>query len=332
MTEPLTVCTVSFNSGPYLRQNRYLTEQLNPGADVRWIVAENSPKDSAARLLDDEPGFRIIEGAGPGHTPTYHHTLALRRCIDLADTRFVLVLDPDLFVVRPDWVRDVIGYMLARRLAILGVPWHPQSGKYRYFPAVHFSIFDTSLFDKSAIDFRPDYPNGVNDPEWPEGWKSDRTYFAISPVARVLARLPLLQHRCRYYTDTGSRLFKRYIGDRSLRFEILDPIFDAAQRRRQLSFPGLLLECLLPDALCYIPKYYNQRCHSPFLPTLIDASVPDEWEQFMWQGSPFCFHVRRNLNTGARSSMDEIDLTGRIVYTLVAQYSRSLRTMMPENW
>lgn len=325
MTEPLTICTVSWNSGPYLRQNRYLTEQLNPGADVRWIVAENSPEDSATRLGDDEPGFRIIEGAGPGHTPTYHHTLALRRCIDLSDTRFVLVLDPDLFIVRPDWVRDVIGHMLVQCLAVLGVPWHPQSsGKYRYFPAVHFSIFDTSFFDKSAIDFRPDYPNGTSDPEWPEGWNSDCAYFAISPVARVLARLPLFQHRRRHYTDTGSRLFKRYIRDPSLRFEILDPIFDTRKQRRQLSFPGLFLEYLLPDDLCYIPKYYKQRYHSPFLPTLIDASVPDEWEQFMWQESPFCFHVRRNLKTDARRSVDEIELTGRIVQALVARYSRSL--------
>ena len=326
MTEPLTVCTVSFNSAPYLRLNRRLGKALNPTADLRWIVAENSPADSSARLEHGEPGFDIIQGAGPGHIASYHHTLALRSCIERADTRFVLVLDPDLFVIRRDWVATMLAHMQTRGLAILGVPWHPQSkGKYRYFPAVHFSIFDTAKFDKAAIDFLPDYPDGEHDPRWPEGWHPDRDYFALSTMARWLARLPQLKARRRHYTDTGSRLYKKFVTGDAIRFEVLDPVFDAERERQRLSRAGRLLERVLPDELCYVPKGYDGANNAPFLSGIAGGETPKAWEQFLWQSAPFCFHVRRNLGPAQRGLGNELEIAERIVDALVAREASPTR-------
>lgn len=315
LDDDLTICTVSFNSATYLRQNRALTQHLNAMARVRWIVAENSPAMSPERLSASEPGFQVIQGAGPGHTPTFHHTLALRECVRRSTTRFVLVLDPDLFVLRPQWVDVVKAHMQERKLAIFATPWHPQSqGKYRYFPSVHFALFDTHLFDRDAIDFRPDFLDGVADPEWPQGWDADRQYFATSGVARALSKLPIpfLKKRRQYYTDTGSRLYKQHVCDPGLRFEVLDPVYDRHEALRHLSLPGRLLERALPDELCYVPKHYP-RSSGPFLTEIGATDVARHWEQFTWKSEPFCFHVRRNAGAKNRKASYEAEMVGSLL-------------------
>lgn len=314
----LTICTVSFNSATYLRYNRALAEQLNPGAVIRWVVAENSPTDSRERIGSPEPGFDVIQGVGPGHIPAFHHTLALLECVRRTSTRFVLVLDPDLFVIRPGWIEQVIGHMCSRNLAIFGTPWHPQIlGKYRYFPSVHFSLFDTDMFDRTDIDFRPDFPDGDADLKWPNGWDPEREYFVRSRLAKMLSRLPFkaLHARRHYYTDTGGRLYKKYVDDPALRYEILDPVFDRIENIKSLSALGRLVESVLPDELCYVPKHYRDDSE-PFLIGKDLPDVPPYWEQFRWQGQPFCFHVRRNASAGDRNPEAEAELVATVVTRL----------------
>ena len=43
-------------------------------------------------------------------------------------TRFAIILDPDLYVVRPNWLLELITRMKLEQIAIFGVPWNP-----RYF-------------------------------------------------------------------------------------------------------------------------------------------------------------------------------------------------------
>jgi hypothetical protein len=311
----LTLCSVSFHSAGFLRLNREAVAALNPGVAVRWVVAENSPANASGALAAGEPGIDVIDGAGPGHVPIHHHTIALAKAVAASSTRFVAVIDPDLYVVRRGWIEAAIAHMQARGLAILGVPWHPQSGaKYRYFPAVHWSLFDTERFPRAAIDFRPDYPDGASDPAWPHGWNEEAAWFSHSPLVRALARLPGLAPRRRWYTDTGSRLYKRHGGPGGPRFELIEPAWSRAALAARLSASGRVLEALLPDELCRVPKHYAE--HPGFIAPALGEGAPKWWEQFVWQGAPFAFHVRRNLDRAARAVGDELALARTLLKAL----------------
>lgn len=313
MSHEITLCSVSFHSADFLRLNERLAKALNPGVSVRWIVAENSPAGSAQRLgSNDQSLFTLVDGAGPGHIPNFHHTIALRECTRQAKTRFVAVIDPDLFVVRPHWVREMLDHMAARQLSLAGVPWHPQSkGKYRYFPAVHFSVFDTERFRNEDIDFLPDYPDGESDPAWQQGWTLEANHFARSPVARQLARLDIFRARRQFYTDTGSRLFKRWVDAPGFRYETLVPQWRAPPL--QASPIGRILHAMLPDELCYEPKRYPSASFD--VPeALRDASqaMPAEWERFEWRKNLFCFHVRGNLDRSTRNPDRDLAVATRM--------------------
>lgn len=307
----MTLCSVSFHSAEYLSLNERLVRTLNPDVDARWIVAENSPTGTNFRLDDDDPRFTMLAGEGPRHLPNYQHTLALRRCTDQSTTRFVAVIDPDLFVVRPNWISDVIVHMQANGLALMGVPWHPQSlGKYRYFPAVHLTVFDTALFPREQIDFRPDYPDGDDDPTWPTGWTLESSYFVRSRTAALLARLPWFRDRRQYYTDTGSRLYKRWVDDPNVRYETLVPRWTAPENKRA---SRAILAALMPDELSYSPKHYPRASYDPYTMRTAVDELPPHWECFEWQRRFFAFHVRGNLDRQERQQEREHANVRRLV-------------------
>lgn len=321
----LSICTVSFNSASEIKWNIALAKRLNAKTALHWFVAENSPPDSPERLAETDIDATIVPGATGGHVPTYHHTIALANAISRARTRFVLVLDPDFFVVKNEWAIEMIQHMLANKLSILGVPWHPKLlGKYRYFPAVHCSLFDTERFPIGSIDFRPDYPDGNADPAWPAGYDTRASYFTRRSFTRLLSKLPLMEPRRHFYTDTGGRLFKRYVRDPSVSYEVIDPVHDPTRYRRDFHWSTKVLEKILPDELCYLPKHYRDTRDAGFLHKYVGDSVPDSWQEFIWRGAPFGFHMQRTADTSSRSRQDEVAVVGRIIEFV--QRSASIRS------
>jgi len=306
----LTICTVSFYNADHIRLNWELTRQLNTGAEsVHWIVAENTPggAGSAATLWGDDR-FTVIAGADSSHTPTYHHTIALNAALAKATTRFVLVLDPDFYIVRRGWVEAVSEYIENHSLGFLGVPWHPKySSKYRYFPAVHCFFADTSKLSVAEMDFRPDYPDGPNDPNYPENYPSLSDYYALSPFAKLLTRLPFLRKRRRYHTDTGGRIHKNFAHGKRLKYECFTPVFRPKEDSTiRLSWKGRLLEAVLPDELCYLPKRTSSYRTTGFREQGLWVDAPRHWDEFYWHGEPFGFHVRRNFQKERRDPEAEL--------------------------
>jgi len=298
----LTICSVSYNSSTEILNNFALTQRMNDQQPPCWIVADNSPADSSERLMSPPDGMMVIPGIDARNTPHYQHTLALAETIKLARTRFILVLDPDFFIVRKNWSMDMIEHLRGHQLDFMGVPWHPQrTDKYRYFPAVHCAMFDTQRFDQGAIDFLPDFPNGENDPLWPNGYREEDNYYCVNPLTRFLTNLGLFSARKKYYLDTGSRLYKRFASDNTVKFELIPPVFDPTRHATTLTWQTRLLERLLPDELCYVPKHYANNKSLSFLHQLLEGDIPENWEEFIWRELPFGFHMRRNAKSDSRS-------------------------------
>jgi hypothetical protein len=66
------------------------------------------------------------------------------------------------------------------------------------------------------------------------------------------------------------------------------------------------LEHVLPDELCYLPKRRDSYVGKGLRELGYLAGAPAEWEEFMWQGVPFGFHVRRNLRKAKRDAQQEL--------------------------
>ena len=114
----LTILSVCYRSEPLLRLHRELMQRLNPGRDFVHLVVDNAPPPRQRGLQD--LGFRLIEGFPPPQSVrgagSYHHAQALNRGVQLVETRFLLVLDPDFFVLRKNWIDDVLSHMDSEKL------------------------------------------------------------------------------------------------------------------------------------------------------------------------------------------------------------------------
>lgn len=283
----LTICSVSFNSGPWLELNRRLTIALNPNEAFTWLVAENSPTSSSQRVLPDITGFQVIPGAafeqrvyGSG---SYHHGRGMNTLLRHISTRYALFCDPDFYIIQHNWIHTVLRHMQEGDLAILGVPWHPRwVYKSRYFPCVHCMFVDLAAVPVENLDFTPD----IEDIPGYARAASDQA----NATSRVKLPDPLKLRKRRHIgtaRDVSWRIQHRYADDRMVRTECVQPVFRPAlsRLRRQV-------ETLLPDRWSLIPQRPGYFSENGFK----ELGLPDldrfGWEEFLWRGHAFGFHVR----------------------------------------
>ncbi len=309
----LTICT---NIIPLDKKNIELnwdlTTRLNTSDGWRWIVTvDNNETEGRAvekvtqlgdkrcelvEVYDEEIKQASVWGAN------YHHGAALNKILNRIKSRYVLFIDPDFYIIRQQWMEEILSYMQENQLAFFGVPWHPKwYMKYRYFPCIHCLFIDLKKIPLHSLNLLPDVPDQIT--KKPSSWKETKS--RVRPYLPTFARdsfqffkWAVLNRRtiCKEW-DTGSRIYLRYRGFPEHRFEYVTPVF-----RPQEEFIGpngvffafnRVIEKILPDQYCYIPKRKESFTSKGFK----DAQYPDvsqwAWEEFMWKEKPFGFHVRR---------------------------------------
>jgi len=300
----LSVCTVSFRNTRHLEINWAMARERTSGPKpIRWIVAENSPPgtESAFSSGGNPDWLTILPGIEGRYPPNLHHTLALNACVARVDTRFMLVLDPDFYILWEDWANTVIDHMLDSGLAIFGVPWHPKHGfKYRYFPCVHCVFIDLARVPVQTLDFRPARAQG----DAPGSW---------------LAR-SLLRHRRSHPTDSGTRFYQRYHNDPGIRSECAVPVYRLKEEFPEFgaTLKSRLAHRLLPDHLCYLPKRKGAFTERGFVELGLGLPLAPDWEEFLWKERPFGFHVRRNARKSDRDEQREIEALDRVAQICAA--------------
>lgn len=314
---PLTVCTVSYHHAAHLRLNFDEAAKRNPGADIRWIVAENTPAGSELRLSGDvPPNVEVIatEHIVPRHgrQAMHYHIAALQEAIARVDTRFMLILDPDFYPIRPHWYADVVSHMLSEGLALFGAPWNPRHHrKYRYFPCVHFTMVDRDRFPDA-----PYTPEVLLDPARRDWLKAayDAPGVRVSTLRRkwrtgIVRRLfPARWAKSWAIQDTGSELFARYWTGEPIAAECLIPVFQPARllkRKRLRSTLNRFFESIVPEYLSYVPK--RPDSYSTDGGFLEATSATKDWEEFLWRGRPFGFHMRGNSLRSRRDAQAEVN-------------------------
>lgn len=162
----LTIVTVA---GPgdeeLIRKNLQHIAEMNAGGSYELHVLDNGCFHGHPAISIDMPNVTVHRGQPPEpHKPnacrgSYQHSAALNQFLRDRSvyTPYLLVLDPDFYIVRSNWIDDVITHMASRGLAFFGAPWHPKwYSKYRYFPCVHCMFIDARQIDCHELDFTPD--------------------------------------------------------------------------------------------------------------------------------------------------------------------------------
>jgi hypothetical protein len=305
----LTICTVSFESGPFLAHNVPLVRMLNPDSSFVWRVAENSPLDSNERV-DASLEIEVVDGVDVPdvryQAASYHHGAALNELVARAETRHILLMDPDFFVVRSGWIDSCRHHVLEHELTFLGAPWHPRwISKPRGFPAPHFLWIDTARVAIDALDL---LPAGDLAP-WEQVFHVSRSRRAVDKLAGGIVPDWMERRKVGRSRDTGWRVHERFSATAA--HECLVPYYSPVRHRPggAGSRTSRLADRLLGASLRLVPEPGTFSEHG-----FAGAGLPDldarGWEEFMWCGQPFAFHVRgyprRAKGQQARGAADDL--------------------------
>lgn len=292
----LTICTVSFGHQELIELNLQLCRSLNPGFNqvVRWLIADNAHDNPTKRLRISENPLKVIEESNDSSQgASHHHALALNGLINKAETPYVLILDPDFFILQKNWLINTLNYMQLHQLSFFGAPWHPRyNNNYRYFPAVHCMFVDLNQVAPETLDFRP-VLDRIN---------------AKAPRNSLLDLIPYLRERKRIPWDTGTRIFEHYQEMKNFRRECVTPVF-REDRKNHGSMITRILEPLLPEEYCYFPKNLRSYVTHGFNENKeCKEQLPSIWEESYWRKKPFGLHVRGSYSSGSRNKQRETEL------------------------
>lgn len=316
MNEPsvsrqLTICSVSFGCRLYLDLNWRLTRRTNPQARINWLVMDNAMEGDEERMPDTDGRFRILAGfPREGWRPNCHHARALNELIKRVETRFLLILDPDFFILREQWMEEVLNHMDATGLCFFGAQWHPDAyWKPRYFPAPHCMFIDLGKVDRDALDFMPaDCPGGSR--RHPAMEKFSSLVASMRQHDRYLRLIDrILVGRTR---DTGYRTREILGRTENGKVECLQAV-SATRPGRSVRW----LDRLVPDRFSLTPKRRGYASNRSFGERRYPFDFHQYgWEEFLWKGRPFGFHVRRYVKRkkhGHDASEDERRLEQELV-------------------
>jgi len=324
MTAPLTICTVSYRSASLLDLNLTLTRELNPAANFHWLVVDNAG-DFQARTLSDAQEVRLIQGEpclNQGKLRgSYHHAQALNKALPHVSTRYLMVIDPDFFIFRRDWINDVLAHMSENGLSFWGAPYYPDlTWKRRYFPTVSCMIIDLQQVPVSALDFTPELDEyqaisaysvptllgllvGIIPMEVRQVGRR-----SLVEIARVCLRNRWLAGPLsamfpkRFYPNTnvsrdaGFKIQNEF-GRNGSRLETLQPayvndLFTAKDKFLMNAF-ARMYQLFIPENLSIYPKRLEYTTAKRFK----DFALPDlrgefGWEEYFWKEKPFAMHMK----------------------------------------
>jgi len=307
---------------------------IRPGPTLEELVKRSQPAggDKAARVEHR----RLMEK----YLGSYHHAAALQLAIAAAQERYVIIMDPDFYVIRPGWIDEVLGHMAETGLAVFGAPWSPRwYQKFRDFPCSHLMVVDQALCPLTPGLFEPDLVGGGRRFA-SEIWTNYSAAQATDrPAAmRKLLRNPLaaIAQDIRQRTtigsarDTGFRMRLEFQHRSRLKSEILTAVFrpEDGFMPPAVAGPQLnpLVEGVFPERWRYLPRKPGYVSQAGFK----ELGYPDfrslGWEEFLWKGEPFAFHIRGELH---RKPIDGVD-GGQVLAGLNAVLDRVGCSSIPD--
>lgn len=276
----LTLLCVKYGDPVHLRRNAALCRQLNPSAAYEWLVVNNDLDEKFALEMTND--FRVVPGVERvtrGDRGSYHHAAGIMAGLRAVQSRYLLVMDHDFYVVRPRWIEQLLEHARSSGLAFFGSVWHPRwSYQPRDFPSVHFLLVDLEQVRLDDLDFTPDFGADY----WDAFVSSPRT--PLPSALRVLLQVGRLR-------DTGWRVRERFRAS-GLKSERLQVHWNRAAALETAPALHRALEGMLPAAFNPYPRSGVELTDQSFVRPVSSLGYGWGWEEFSWQGAPFALHLR----------------------------------------
>ena len=143
--------------------SRSLVEANNPDIDIEWFVAYRSSWNYEYPELSSTRCFPLSDSDlsdFPISHSSLEHGLMLNYLIKvISDSyRFVLIMDPDCFLVGSGGLSQHLNFMVKNEVAVSGTPYgltFPKSS-FRDFPTVFSLLLDQSRVNIKNLDFTPE--------------------------------------------------------------------------------------------------------------------------------------------------------------------------------
>jgi hypothetical protein len=202
----------------------------NKSVKIRWNLGILSEKDDNVKSPELDRDTRIFSYRKDHlnvkyiEQPSSQHGGILNNLLrDLTKDHYqhVLIIDPDYFVFKDDWIIDLISYMSSQNLSMLGAAYPEIDPRFYFdFPTAYFTLIDTSKIELKKLDYRPDEKQFVvrEDEPWGYGFSmSIGNYKAMK--AELLMRYSftfslvsffLWRNKKNFFRDTGWNVRKKY--------------------------------------------------------------------------------------------------------------------------
>lgn len=303
----LTILSVSYHSKKLLLHNYDLVKTLNPNTPFQWVVVQNTPENQLEEDLPmDDPRFKMIKGPlltqeerADSFYRSIHHAKALNLALDTIDTDFILTLDPDCFLLMPNWIELVTQKMQQEKLLFFGVPYPPKYfTHYRGFPnAICLFLYRQLIKEEKhfSLNFMPVLKKENPSPES----FSDSNRLKSQCKQWIQHFLPFKVNtsflKVKACHDTGYQIYERY---RSLKKHQICQIFAKDER----SFCMKLFESILPDKFRTFPRNttFIRKASDPLF-----EEFGSNGEQFFWNDQLFGFHIKGVLDNLSKEVIDQ---------------------------
>src|SRR3989344_7023466 len=167
MRNDLTICSVHYNSlrtKKFLELNQRLVLHLNPeNKNWIWLIGDQST-DAIYKVAGERfhsiplnlEGLPTNDAMHGGIAASYYHAYIFNKMLPHIKTRYAFFCDPDVFVLRKNWIKEVLEHMYQNGLAFFGITYDPKKyAKYRYFPVINGMFVDLEKIN--TLNFLPDY-------------------------------------------------------------------------------------------------------------------------------------------------------------------------------
>lgn len=145
----ITVISVNWYSSEHLeRLAQNLLSKAEISGNIRFLIIDNTcGKDSQLkRALNDIPAIKIVQHHPNSRQRSIAHASALDVALQLVETEYSLVIDPDVHVFHKGWDRFCVAEINSGNIAV-GAPYPDwKLGKIHYAPSVVFFFGKTDWF------------------------------------------------------------------------------------------------------------------------------------------------------------------------------------------
>ena len=155
----ITILSVSFNSSIHLK--RLIENFLLKSAqidNIKFLIVDNTNGNDKAlhTIFDKSYDVRIIKNNNSFKQRSLSHANALDFGMEHVDTKFTLIVDPDIHIFYKNWDEFCIRNMESNPRTVIGAPY-PQwkLGKVHNYPSVVFMFFQTNLVQSFGESFHP---------------------------------------------------------------------------------------------------------------------------------------------------------------------------------